>query len=223
MKLVDRVLRELRALANPGDLEGMARFGIDVRSRLGVHVPELRAMAKRLGKDQTLAEELWDTGIPDARILAALVGDPALISRSTMDKWVRDFTSWDVCDGCCCLFDRTPMEIEVLGAVFSLKRALMAKLVSLTSIPVTTPHQEARRLPYLAPSHAGFRRPIHVADVQHDASTPEAPEYLPGIHAVLTVPLLQGEKVIGGMAIRRTDLEGGVVELVTRLLSAVDA
>ena len=109
MKAVERVVRELRAMGNPGDLEGMARFGIDVRGRFGVHVPEIRSLARRLGKDQELAEELWNTGIPDARILAGLVADPAAISRSTMDKWVREFTSWDVCDGCCCcLFDRTP-------------------------------------------------------------------------------------------------------------------
>jgi GAF domain-containing protein len=47
------------------------------------------------------------------------------------------------------------------------------------------------------------RAPIHVADVQRDESTPEAREYLPGIHALLAVPLLQGEKVIGGLVIRR--------------------
>jgi 3-methyladenine DNA glycosylase AlkD len=106
---VKEIVRELRGLANPGDLEGMARFGIDVRSRLGVHVPQLRAMAKRIGKDQGLAEQLWDTGILDARTLASLIADPAAISRSTMDRWVRDLTSWDVCDACCCdLFDRTP-------------------------------------------------------------------------------------------------------------------
>src|SRR5690242_8428580 len=60
MKAAERVVRELRRIANPGDLEGMARFGIDVRSRLGVHIPELRAMAKRIGRDQELAEQLWD-------------------------------------------------------------------------------------------------------------------------------------------------------------------
>jgi 3-methyladenine DNA glycosylase AlkD len=105
----DQIVRELRALGNPADLAGMARFGIDIRSRLGVHVPEIRRLARRIGKDQNLAEQLWDTGIPDARILASMVADPAAIQRSTMDRWTRDFTSWDVCDACCCdLFDRTP-------------------------------------------------------------------------------------------------------------------
>lgn len=105
----DKILRELRTLSNPADLAGMARFGIDVRSRLGVHVPQLRALARRIGRNQALAEQLWASGVLDARILASMIAEPAVISRSTMDKWTRDFTSWDVCDACCCdLFDRTP-------------------------------------------------------------------------------------------------------------------
>jgi len=103
------ILRELRALANPAALEGMARYGIDTSSALGLSVPTIRAIAKRVGKDQVLAEELWNSGGREARILASMVADPRAIKRSTMDRWVRDLSSWDVCDACCCdLFDRTP-------------------------------------------------------------------------------------------------------------------
>ena len=99
----------MRALADPARLAGMARFGIQPDNGIGLNVPQIRSISRRLGKDQELAEELWDTGIHDARILASLVGDPRRISRSTMDRWARDFASWDVCDACCCnLFDRTP-------------------------------------------------------------------------------------------------------------------
>ena len=87
----------------------MARFGIDASAALGLTVPQIRAIARRAGKSQSLAEELWATGIHEARILASFVGDPQTITRSTMDRWARDFNSWDVCDACCCnLFDRTP-------------------------------------------------------------------------------------------------------------------
>jgi 3-methyladenine DNA glycosylase AlkD len=75
----------------------------------GLRVPQLRALARRIGPNQPLAEQLWQTGLHDARILAALIGEPKVITRSIMDKWARDFDSWDVCDGCCCvLFDRSP-------------------------------------------------------------------------------------------------------------------
>ena len=105
----DEILREMRILAKPAAREGMAHFGIDASSALGLNVPTVRAIAKRIGKDQTLAEELWETGVHEARWLASMVADPNKITRSTMDRWTRDFNSWDVCDACCCgLFDRTP-------------------------------------------------------------------------------------------------------------------
>ena len=96
-------------MRDPAAIAGMARFGINPKNSLGIGVSHLRAMARRFGRNQMLAEELWATGIRDARILASLVGDPDVISRSAMDRWARDFDSWDICDACCCnLFDRTP-------------------------------------------------------------------------------------------------------------------
>jgi 3-methyladenine DNA glycosylase AlkD len=106
-------LREMRRVAETGDfrgkIEGMERFGIRPVRAIGLNTPQLRAIARATGRNQALAEALWETGIHDARILAALVGDPGTITRTTMDKWARDFASWDVCDACCCnLFDRSP-------------------------------------------------------------------------------------------------------------------
>jgi 3-methyladenine DNA glycosylase AlkD len=107
------VIREMRALAKPANLAGMARFGIDTSASLGLSTPPVRAIARGLcpgkRKDQPLAEELWQTGIREARVLASLIANPQTITRSTMDRWARDLNSWDVCDACCCdLFDRTP-------------------------------------------------------------------------------------------------------------------
>jgi 3-methyladenine DNA glycosylase AlkD len=94
----------------------MARFGIDTSSAIGVAVPELRLLARRLGRNQKLAEQLWASGIHEARTLASLVADPNTIARSTMDRWTRDFQSWDICDACCCnLFDRTPYAWQKIG------------------------------------------------------------------------------------------------------------
>jgi 3-methyladenine DNA glycosylase AlkD len=109
----EQVLDELRALGDPAAREGMARFGITTDRAYGVSVTTLRGVAKRLGTDHALAQALWDTGVHEARILAALVEDPAQVTRAQMDRWARDFDSWDVCDGCCYgLFDRTPFAWE---------------------------------------------------------------------------------------------------------------
>ena len=109
MPVLEKILADMRAQASPATLRGKARFGIDTTRSLGLTVPEIRQIARQTGKSQALAEELWNTGIHEARILASLVGEAALITRETMNQWVSEFDSWDVCDACCGnLFDRTP-------------------------------------------------------------------------------------------------------------------
>jgi 3-methyladenine DNA glycosylase AlkD len=78
MVTMDNVLNRLKKKAQPDQLKGMARYGISVERRLGVSIPELRKMAKELGKDHKLAINLWKTGIPEARILASMIDEPDL-------------------------------------------------------------------------------------------------------------------------------------------------
>jgi len=91
----------------------MARFGINPKNTLGVPIPNLRKLAKQTGKNHKLAQELWDSKIHEARILAGMIDDPNLVSEKQMDKWAKDFDSWDVCDQVCMnLFDKTPRAFE---------------------------------------------------------------------------------------------------------------
>jgi 3-methyladenine DNA glycosylase AlkD len=79
----------------------MARFGIPTDRALGgTSLPQLRALAKREGRDHQLAEALWATGVHEARILATMVDEPSLVTEQQMDRWVLDFHSWDLCDQC---------------------------------------------------------------------------------------------------------------------------
>ncbi|MGO9009750.1 MAG: DNA alkylation repair protein [Bryobacteraceae bacterium] len=103
------LIAELEAHANPGNVAGMARFGISTDHALGVPIPVLRALAKKATKDHRLAGELWASGIHEARILATMIEDPARMTSAQMDRWARDFDSWDVCDQACQnLFRYTP-------------------------------------------------------------------------------------------------------------------
>jgi 3-methyladenine DNA glycosylase AlkD len=102
-------MEELRSRAKPGNLEGMARFGIKGDKRLGISIPELRKMGKSIGKDHELALKLWATKIPDAMILAALIDKPGKVTELQAENWVKDLNSWDVCDQLCMnLFERVP-------------------------------------------------------------------------------------------------------------------
>ena len=89
--------------------EGMARYGIVAPKVFGVSVKDLQALGKRVGRDHALAQELWDTGWYEARMLAAFVGEPAKLTPAQMDRWAKDFDNWALCDTLCMhLFDRTP-------------------------------------------------------------------------------------------------------------------
>jgi 3-methyladenine DNA glycosylase AlkD len=107
------VVRTLERMGDRSRLEGMARFGIDTSSAVGVTVTELRRFARDLGHDHELAAALWASGVHEARLLASLVDEPALVSEAQMEAWVADLDSWDVCDGVCGnLFDRTPFALD---------------------------------------------------------------------------------------------------------------
>ena len=113
MNSIDEVVGLLRQKSNPAYLAGMKRFGINASKALGIPLPELRKIAKGIKKDHTLALALWETSLHEARILASLIDDPALVTREQFDLWVTDFYSWDLCDQVCGnLFDRTPFAVE---------------------------------------------------------------------------------------------------------------
>lgn len=96
-----KLLARLQAEANPANVAGMARFGINPEGTLGISVAVLRKIAKEAGRSHGLAQKLWDSGIHEARILATLVEEPARVTRRQANRWARQFDSWDVCDQAC--------------------------------------------------------------------------------------------------------------------------
>ncbi len=103
------VLKELKSHSSPEAVRGMARFAVGGANTLGISIPVLRDMAKRIGKDHGLALGLWKTGIHEARILASMVDEPARVDGRQMESWARQFDSWDVTDQCIMnLFEKLP-------------------------------------------------------------------------------------------------------------------
>lgn len=109
---LDDLVQQLRDLAVPANVSGMAKFGINPVNTLGVSMPNIRKLGGRK-KDHALAMALWQTGIHEARILASIVDQQALVTREQMDAWTADFDSWDVCDQVCSnLYTKTPFAVE---------------------------------------------------------------------------------------------------------------
>jgi 3-methyladenine DNA glycosylase AlkD len=91
---VAEVRAELAALEDPRAREVNARHGDDH----GVNLGRLRAVAKRLGTQQELSRELWQTGDAAARLLALLVCRPKAFGRDDLDAMVREAGSPKVHD-----------------------------------------------------------------------------------------------------------------------------
>ena len=102
--MVSDILARLKALSDPKAVEGMARFGINPQNTYGVSIPKLRKIARETGINHALAQELWASGMHEARILASMIDDPGMATEEQLESWVEDFDSWDVCDQCCMNF-----------------------------------------------------------------------------------------------------------------------
>jgi len=111
---LEEIVAQLRALSNAENVAGQQRFAITGGEQLGISLYDIRKLAKGI-KNHELALQLWQTDIHEARILAALVDDPALVTLEQMEAWVSVFESWDICDQVSIeLFIHTPHAMQII-------------------------------------------------------------------------------------------------------------
>lgn len=108
----DDIIARLQAEANPANVAGMARYGINPTNTLGISIVTLRRLAREIKKNHELALELWDSGIHEARILSGFIDEPEKVTEAQLEQWVRDFDSWDVVDQLSELIYRTPYALK---------------------------------------------------------------------------------------------------------------
>ncbi|MFG6467183.1 DNA alkylation repair protein [Roseateles sp. BYS87W] len=163
---LDAALAALHAAARPEALAALARFGQTGAGRLGVAVPALRALAREFGRDHALALALWDTGVPDAQMLAGMVAEPARLTVEQMDRWVADLAAWDVCDQACLnAFVCSPWAWDAIPR-WAAREAEFERRAGFALLAVAAVHHKARpdrdfldRLP-LIEAGAGDARPM---------------------------------------------------------------
>jgi 3-methyladenine DNA glycosylase AlkD len=97
---VEEILSELSQSAEPQRVAALRRVGVAAPA-LGVGLPALRSLARRIGNDHELALALWQTAVREARILASLIDDSEQVTEAQMDRWAETFDSWEICDQCC--------------------------------------------------------------------------------------------------------------------------
>lgn len=141
---LDLALQRLHEASRPDQLGAMARFGLTGEGRLGLAVPTLRVLAKELKRDHALALALWETGIPDAQILAGMVAEPARLTVEQMDHWVAGMQAWDVCDQACTnAFVKSPLAWDAI-ARWAAREAEFEKRAGFTLLAVAAVHQKQR-------------------------------------------------------------------------------
>jgi len=105
----DAILQQLETLRDPESAAAMARFGITPARAYGIKIPILRQMAKEIGRDHALAQQLWANDSRETRILASMVDHYQQVTETQMDTWAADFDYWEICDQCIQnLFEKTP-------------------------------------------------------------------------------------------------------------------
>jgi 3-methyladenine DNA glycosylase AlkD len=130
-------------LADPKVRAKMEYFGVRVRKAHGISAPVLHQFAKHIGKDHRLAQQLWTTGIHEARILATLIGESKKVTAAEMDRWVRDFDAWDVIDAACCYLYAHAKPAWNKAAAWSRRSEEFVKRASFSLIAYLTYKDEA--------------------------------------------------------------------------------
>ena len=74
------------------------KFGVVANNSLGIFHKELKMIAKEIGKDNELAQQLFDSGIYEGRLLCSKIFSPKDVTEPLMEKWVKTFENWEICD-----------------------------------------------------------------------------------------------------------------------------
>ncbi|MCI2393007.1 DNA alkylation repair protein [Aliiroseovarius sediminis] len=109
---LDEALAALRTQVEDGRAEGMAAYHKQTREVLGIPNPALNDLTKTWRQNLsvedrvTLADQLWQTDIFEARIAAAKLLSQARLrpdeaAWALIQNWVPDFDSWAIADHVC--------------------------------------------------------------------------------------------------------------------------
>lgn len=77
------------------------KFGVLSNNSLGIYHKDLKIIAKEIGQDNELALQLFDSGIYEARLLCSKIFKPKDLTEPLMEKWVKTFENWEICDSFC--------------------------------------------------------------------------------------------------------------------------
>ena len=103
---VSETLKTLESLGTAQNRKVYARHGAP-DNQYGVSFANLQKLQKRIRVDHSLALGLWKSGNTDARILAAMIADPAKLTEKVLDGWIGAVRYYVLADAVASLAIRT--------------------------------------------------------------------------------------------------------------------
>jgi Predicted DNA alkylation repair enzyme len=95
------ILATLRQVASEEYKSNVMKMGIPSECSIGVSTPAIRSLAKKLGKSNELAYELWHSRYHEAKLLAVLLFNKKQLTLEAVEPLMSDVFSWDLCDHLC--------------------------------------------------------------------------------------------------------------------------
>jgi 3-methyladenine DNA glycosylase AlkD len=89
------LMQELKSLGTEQNRKTYKRHGVQDEI-YGVSYAHLGALKKKIKVDHQLAQQLWKSGVHDARVFATMIADPA--QGSVVDVWAKDVSSYVISD-----------------------------------------------------------------------------------------------------------------------------
>ncbi len=89
MMKVDEVMAELERLGNEQTKKTLMRHGVP-EPLFGVRIGDLKSLRTQLRGNHPMALALYATGHSDARYLAGLIADEGVVTRSELNRWLRE-------------------------------------------------------------------------------------------------------------------------------------
>ena len=85
----------------------------------GIGLTRLRALAKKIGRDRKLAQQLWTSDVYDARVVALLIDDPKEVTREQAEVQVEQLGAGQlvhVFASCDATLAKAPFAVELADA-----------------------------------------------------------------------------------------------------------
>jgi Predicted DNA alkylation repair enzyme len=92
---------QLRRLMNGVVVQSMREQGIVYKFNFGVPLPDIKALASTLEKDEAFAKRLWHEDVRELKILATLLYPHEKFSKETADLWIREITHQEIAEQLC--------------------------------------------------------------------------------------------------------------------------